>query len=162
MTERSPNERLPNERSKGERPWGAARRAVGTLRERHGRHAGRFAIVGVLNTALDLALFNGLHYGLGLALVLANTLSYAAGIAQSFVLNRHWTFADRRDSGRRVGPQLALFVALNLVALGLSNLTIWLLVRRLAIPAYAAKLVAVGVTFVWGYATSRRFVFHPR
>ncbi|MBK8480272.1 MAG: GtrA family protein [Proteobacteria bacterium] len=119
-------------------------------------------MVGALNTLLDLALFNALHYGLGLALVVANTLSYGAGIAQSFALNRHWTFADRRDAGRPVGRQLALFVALNLLALGLSNLTIWLLVRRFGLPAYAAKLVAVGVTFLWGYATSRRYVFRQR
>lgn len=142
--------------------WGDARRALGGLTGRHGRHAGRYAFVGVLNTALDLALFNLLHYVLGLSVLGANTLSYSIAIAQSFVLNRHWTFADRRDTGHRLGRQFALFVALNLAALGLSNLSLWLLVGWLRLPAYAAKLVAIGVTFVWGYLTSRRYVFRAR
>jgi len=52
----------------------------------------RFALVGILNTALGLAvLLIALHMGAGD--YGANALGYAAGLTLSYLLNRNWTFA---------------------------------------------------------------------
>jgi len=118
----------------------------------------RFAAVGVLNTAIDLGLFALLYMGAGLPLLIANSLSYGAGIANSFLWNKFWTFRETRSQGR-LKRQVPLFVAINLVGLGLSNATIWLLAPLM--PAIAAKVAAVGATFAWNYWASRRYVYTP-
>ena len=52
----------------------------------------KFALVGVVNTVLDFALFMTLVYFAGLGPTSANIISYTCGILNSFVLNKHWTF----------------------------------------------------------------------
>ncbi len=116
----------------------------------------KFGIVGVLNTSIDLGLFTVLHFWLGMAPLSANTISYGSGILNSFCLNKFWTFSDRRAS-RRVPFQFPLFLGLNLAALGLSNLTLWLLDPWLG--TFAAKVASIGVTFMWNYISSTVLVF---
>lgn len=55
----------------------------------------RFALVGVSNTALSLAVIWCALMLLGLPDVVANAVGYVAGFACSFVLNRNWTFGHR-------------------------------------------------------------------
>ena len=55
----------------------------------------RFAVVGVLNTIVDYGLFNLLGYGLHVSLVLAQAIGVTAGIVNSFLLNKLWTFRSR-------------------------------------------------------------------
>ena len=69
----------------------------------------RFAIVGAINTAVDFCLFMVLAAWAGLPVALSNTLSYSAGVACSFALNRTFTFGDRSPA-RQALRQLALFV----------------------------------------------------
>ena len=57
------------------------------------RSAARFAVVGVLGTLIDMALFAALHLALGLVALPANLLSYSAGMVNNFLLHRRWTFA---------------------------------------------------------------------
>lgn len=130
---------------------------VQRLRRRFARPA-RFALVGVLNTGIDIGVFAALHFGAGIDLLVANSLGFAAGLTNSFFCNKYWTFRETRNQGR-ISRQIPIFLALNLIALGLSNATVWFL--ALALPVMAAKLAAVGVTFVWNYWTSRRFVYTP-
>src|SRR4051794_28739654 len=53
----------------------------------------RFAMVGLLNTAIGLFTIYLATFGLGLGPVLANALGYGIGLVTSFALNRRWTFA---------------------------------------------------------------------
>ena len=115
----------------------------------------RFALVGALNTALDFAVFAALFYGLGWPLLLANSLGYVAGLANSYCLNRRWTFRDRTKRPGLTRP--ALFALFNLLSLALANLVVWLL--ALALPAWLAKLGAVAATFAWNFWSSDRLVF---
>jgi putative flippase GtrA len=130
------------------------------LATRHGketRQLYKFAVVGVLNTAIDFALFSVLYFLFGVPIVAANTVGYCTGVVNSFVWNKYWTFADQRHHGR-VAHQFPLFFALYLVGLGLSNLTIWAL--ALLMPALLAKVFAVGVSFLWNFWSTRRFVYN--
>jgi putative flippase GtrA len=115
----------------------------------------RFGAVGVANTGLDVALYSALTLGAGMPAVSANVASYSAGIGLSFVLNRAWTFRDRRRG--RPWTQLALFAAGNLAGLALSTAVVALLVRSWG--PLAAKAASVGATFAWNYLFSNLVAF---
>lgn len=119
----------------------------------------RFAVVGIANTGVDIAIFSLLHFSLDMHLLLANTLSYLAAASNSFFLNKYWTFSDTRDHGQ-TSRQFGLFLSLGIVGLGLSNLVVWALAAYL--PAIVAKLLSIGVLFVWNFGTSHYFVFRAK
>ena len=58
----------------------------------------RFGAVGVIQNAINVATFAGLH-AKGVGYGLAAFLAALVALAVSFVLNNYWTFA-RADSGR--------------------------------------------------------------
>lgn len=116
----------------------------------------RFALVGVINTGIDLAVFTVGFYWLGLHLIVANTISYSAGTINSYLMNKYWTFAGRGVSEISTA-EFSRFVLFNLGGLLLSNLAIFVFAKF--VPAIVSKLGAIGVTFVWNYVTIRRFVF---
>ena len=126
---------------------------------KNARQLSRFAVVGVLNTAIDFALFSLLYFLLETPLVIANTLAYCTGVFNSFVWNKYWTFPELSQNKNAI-QQLPLFFLLYLVGLGLSNLTITILAE--VMPALLAKFFAVGVSFAWNFWSSRRFVFNAR
>ena len=66
----------------------------------------------------------------------ANVLAYAAGMINSFVLNRLWTF---RAEGQ-VAVHAAKFIALNAATLVASTAIILVLVDRAGLPALAVWL----------------------
>lgn len=107
----------------------------------------KFGAVGIANTGLDVALFAALTLLAGIPAPVANIASYSAGIGLSFVLNRAWTFRDRR--GGRVPVQLTMFALGNFIALALSTATVALLAGHWG--PLPAKAVSVLVTFAWNY-----------
>ena len=64
------------------------------------KQAGKFAAVGVINTAVDFIVLNILiYFGFTLAFVVlgqeflvANVISVAVAMVNSFILNKQWTF----------------------------------------------------------------------
>lgn len=121
--------------------------------------AAKFAAVGILNTGVDVALFCLLHYNWAVPALAANTVSYCTGVANSYFLNRSWTFAEYRDDNC-VLCGLFLFFALYSAGLGLSNLVMWLMAD--GFPVLVAKFCATGVTFVWNFFSTRRFVYRRK
>jgi putative flippase GtrA len=116
---------------------------------------GRFALVGIANTALDFAVFTLLVKGLGWSPVPANVLSYSCGLLNSFVLNRTWTFD--RNTKHGFWTQLALFTVVNLASLGLATLVVWQ--ASPIVGPLPAKLLATAFTLVWNYTLSKAVVF---
>lgn len=118
------------------------------------RSVDRYVLVGLLNTALDLALFTLLAVGVGLAAVLANALSTVCVMTLSFFLNRAWVF---RSGSSGVGTFVG-FVAVTLFTGLLVQSAVIVAVIALAeafTPALptalvtpAAKVVAMGAGMV--------------
>jgi putative flippase GtrA len=71
-------------------------------------HLGRFLLVGALGTLIDVGLFSLFHLRLGLPVLLANTLSYTAGMINNFALDRAWTFADQPRKRPRCSSRSSL------------------------------------------------------
>jgi len=127
----------------------------------HGGQLARFALVGIVNTLIDVAVWAALYWLVGSPILIANSAGYAAGLLNSYVMNRLWTFRERRGTA---GPGRFLrFALVSLAGLGISNLTLGLLVGVLpALPALPAKLLAVVATLLWNYLATLGFVFPER
>ncbi len=120
------------------------------------QQAARFAMVGAVNTAVDLGLFSIFFYVLAWPLLLANAGGFTVAVCVSYFLNKTWTFAD--DSRGREALQRGLaFGAVALGGLAIGSLAIWLAAQVL-IPILA-KIASIGVTFAWNFTVSRRWVF---
>lgn len=133
------------------------------------RSAARFAVVGVLGTLIDMALFAALHLALGLVALPANLLSYSAGMVNNFLLHRRWTFAAAAAPGTaahgRAVRQFARFAAVSFSALALNTLVVTLLAPVLgallpdAQAALAAKACASAVGLGWNFLANHRWAF---
>lgn len=121
----------------------------------------RFGIVGVLNTAVDFALLNLLYHVVGLPLLVANTLSVAAGIVNSFFWNKHWTFSA--GGWHRWWRQALVFVTVSLIGLVLNDTGIYLLHSWMGgtsvLAVNAQKVGASVVSMVWNFLGYRFLAF---
>jgi putative flippase GtrA len=100
----------------------------------------RFIIVGCANFVVSFSAFYASYYFLPLEsdarAAVANVLAYAAGIVNSFVLNRLWTF---RAEGQ-VATHAVKFLTLNAATLAVSTAIMFALVDRGGLPALGVWL----------------------
>lgn len=127
--------------------------------------ARRFALVGVVNTAIDFVLFTVL-VAAGLGVLAANTVSTSAGMTFSFVVNRAWSFRSERPARETVVPFLAvtlvgLWVLHPLVILGTA--AVGRLVGHEGVAVlWIGKAAAIAVGLVWNFTWYDRVVFKQR
>jgi putative flippase GtrA len=127
----------------------------------------RFSTVGGLNTALDLLTLNGLLWlfptNNALTLVLFNSLAYAVGAINSFLLNKYWTFGHKKSSAWREVQRFvittALGVACNDILLWCANRVFQALLAHSPLWVNASKLVAIAGTVLVSYFGMRLWVF---
>jgi putative flippase GtrA len=120
-----------------------------------------FAFVGLVNSAVDFAVFSLCYYLLDLPIVAANTIAWIVAVSGSYVMNSTITFAA--ESGRRLHVKGYAGFALSQVMGFLGNTaTVWCLVELAAVPAWAAKVAAIFVSFVVNFSLSHFLVFRVR
>jgi putative flippase GtrA len=120
-----------------------------------------FGLVGLVNSAVDFAIFSFAYYYLDLPIIVANTLAWIIAVSGSYVMNSTITFAV--ESGRKLALNRYLEFALSQVAGFFANtLTVWCLVELAHIPAWAAKVAAIGVSFAVNFSLSHFVVFRER
>ncbi|MFC3127050.1 GtrA family protein [Pseudoroseomonas globiformis] len=123
---------------------------------RRWREMALFAGVGVLNTLIDLAVFTLLLTLAQVPPLAANTVSYAAGALNSYLMNGRVTFRAR---GVRLASwrRASRFAAVNLACLLVSLASLALLSHLM--PVLAAKLGSVLATFAFGFVLNSLLVY---
>lgn len=121
------------------------------------RQAFKFGIVGVLNTAVDLGLYFVLTRWLGMANlpVAAKSISYSAGILNSFFWNKAWTFRSTASTWKTLIP----FVLVSLVGLGMNTGGMQLGLNVLHLPELIALGLATVFTLAWNFVFSKFVIF---
>src|SRR5690348_8733076 len=120
-----------------------------------------FGLVGLVNSAIDFAVFSFAYYYLDLPIIVANTMAWIVAVTASYVMNTTITFAA--ESGRSLSVSRYLAFALSQFAGFLANTTtVWCLVELAHVPAWAGKVVAIGVSFVGNFSLSHFVVFRAR
>ena len=118
-----------------------------------------FALVGAVNTLVDLGVFSIAWIVLGLTPLVANSLSWFVAVSGSYLMNCLITFAA--ESRRRIGLSTYFaFVASGLAGLGLGTLI--LLIAAIVVPILAAKMISIAASFVLNFSVSHFLIFKPR
>lgn len=129
----------------------------------------KFALVGVMNAFVDLAVLNLLMIIIpnhsGRVLVMENTVAVACAIVNSYMLNRRWTFADSTD-GSVLERVLFIMQALLNIALNdwiLGWCATYLIFSRnvpVFVSSNASKALAMFLSSTLSYLFMRYVVFH--
>jgi putative flippase GtrA len=129
----------------------------------------RFAVVGVLNTGIDIGILNLLMYLAGVyegnIIIVFNAISVSAAIVNSYFWNKYWTFGakDKDDQTKEFGS----FVAVSLGGALINTLTVYSL-STLIDPLFGlnqeiwtniAKIIAIGLAWLWNFSGYKFFVF---
>jgi putative flippase GtrA len=118
-----------------------------------------FALVGLVNTAIDLGVFLVAYNLLHLSLIPANVMAWFVAVSFSYVMNSTITFAA--ESGRKLRwRDYGVFVASGVVGV-VANTTTLVLMSYVA-PVLVAKFCAIGVSFLVNFTLSHFVVFRKR
>ena len=126
----------------------------------------KFAMVGLLNTAIDFCIFyvlinytylnheNGIVY-----LALAHIISFCVAVINSYILNKYWTFkSDDKD----VTVQFSKFMGVSIVGLILSTAILTLLVTYADFNELVAKVAAIIIVLFWNYFANKFWTFKKK
>jgi len=122
----------------------------------------KFGVIGAIAYVFTVAVSNALHLGLkigpltslGVAMILAATMSYFA--------NRHWTWRHKERTGLR--RELPLFLGLSIVGFVLTEIPVafseYVLHLHSAL-AYniSGNLIGTGLGTIWRFWSFKRWVF---
>jgi putative flippase GtrA len=118
-----------------------------------------FAMIGVINTLVDLGIFLVAYNVFAIPLVPANVLAWLIAVSGSYVMNCFITFAA--ESGRQLRLRdYGTFVASGIAGV-VTNTTV-LVVASYWMPVLAAKLVAIAASFAVNFSLSHFVVFRRR
>ncbi len=123
----------------------------------------RFAIVGGLGTATNLALFFvAVDLG-GMAPLLGMTVCFTVAVTQNYALNELWTFATRGD-GKLAWCRYGKFIMASLVGLAVNAVVLGALIRVFSFPLLVIpQAFAIAASMVVNFVASRQMVFQrPR
>lgn len=120
------------------------------------QYAIKFGMVGVLNTAIDFGVFTLLTQVFGWGVEVSQVISYTCGLVNSYFFNSRWVF---KKENKKSTVQVAKFVAVNLVALGVSVGVLSLLVNSLHMNQMWAKVIATCFSLVVNFIGNKLFVF---
>ena len=114
-----------------------------------------YSLIGALNTLIHFVVFVLLFRLLSLPLLLASTLGYCAGVANSYFMNRHWTFGV---SQRANTVEFSKFAVVNLLALGL-NLMVLRALTTLGLMPELAQAGAIVVSLAANFVGNKWWAF---
>jgi putative flippase GtrA len=118
-----------------------------------------FGTIGLVNAIVDASVFFLALWLLTASLVAANVLAWLVAVTGSYVMNSYVTFAA--ESGRTLRlADYGRFVMAGIV--GVIANTTTLVIAATAMPVWAAKVLAILVSFLVNFSLSHFVVFRPR
>lgn len=129
----------------------------------------KFGVVGVLNTLVDLGVFNLLIFLFGLVhgplFVMFKTISFIVAVVNSYFMNKHLVF---NTQGVGKSTEFGLFLIVSIVGLLLNVLVSYAVFAtgKMLAPevsfylfANAGALLGSGVVMLWNFLGYKFFVF---
>lgn len=128
------------------------------------KHMIRFSIVGVSNTLIDFLAFTIFYLVFKLDSNTSQALGYSVGIFNSFFFNKRWTFRDSKSdkkTRKKIVYEFIQFIAVNVISLAVSVLTMNLLVEYVSMNVFLSKAVVILVAQAINFLSYKLWVFAP-
>lgn len=120
------------------------------------KQAIKYGIVGVGNTVITAVVIWVMMKGLGCSDVVSNIVGYAAGVVNSFIWNKQWTF--RASDAGWVASAVRFGVVFGVCYLLQLGLMLYLQ-RHLAIDPYYNQLIAMAFYTVINFVMNKFYTF---
>ena len=118
-----------------------------------------FAIVGVVNTLIDVNVF-AIAYGIfGIPLIPANGLAWLVAVSFSYTANAMTTFGPESGQVLRIRDYLRFVMS---GAVGGLVATTALIIAATSVPVITAKLISIFAGFAANFLLSNFFVFRSK
>ncbi len=118
----------------------------------------RYLIVGGMAFMAEYTSFVVMYFVAGVALTLANGLSFFIGLLTSFLLNRWWTFGDKTYK-KRMHHQFIIYAALSLCNL-FATILLVAYFKEIHINPGIGKLLAMAITSTWNFTIFKLAIFN--
>jgi putative flippase GtrA len=115
----------------------------------------KFALVGAVNTSIDFIVYALLSW-CSVNYIFAQCISYSAGVLNSYIMNRKWTFEQKGKGSKR---ELFTFISVNLVTLIITSFLLTIFYKWLGISLLISKLLVTAVSVGINYIGTKQFVF---
>ena len=129
----------------------------------------RYAIIGLINTAIDFLVLNLLSYITGIyegnGLIPLNVISFTVAVTNSYFMNKKWAFKDAAFGD--AGKKFSLFLLVSIIG-AILNTTVVRFVSTNIDPMFGlsqelwlnvAKVLATGLSLVWNFTGYKLLVF---
>jgi putative flippase GtrA len=117
----------------------------------------RYFAIGLVGSAIDLAIFAAMVSGLGIHYLVSGATSFIVATAIHYRLTIRFVFEPGLRFGRK-GELLAIY-AVSATGLMAHQGFLYLGATVLGQNVYVWKLVAIGTVFSWNYLARKHFVF---
>lgn len=115
----------------------------------------KFALVGVVNTLIDFIIYALLTH-VNLNYITAQCISYSAGVLNSYMMNRSWTFNQK---GKGSKHEFFTFIGVNLITLVMTTFLLTVFYNWLGLSLIVSKLLVTGMSVGINYIGTKTFVF---
>lgn len=116
----------------------------------------KFGMVGALAFAIDFGVMVALTELASLDPVVSATVSFIVSVLFNYAASMRYVFKHRVGMSRR--RELAIFVALSVVGLGINDALMWAGTELAAFDYRLVKIVATAVVMVWNFVTRKIFL----
>ncbi|PLX35173.1 MAG: polysaccharide biosynthesis protein GtrA [Hyphomicrobiales bacterium] len=120
-------------------------------------HFSGYLLVSAIALSVDFGLFLALTGLMATEAVSTGIFSYSAGLILHFLLSKRFVFSDRHN--KHVARLFAEYALSGVAGIALTAATMKLAIEGLSVSPVAAKLIAVGVSFVVVYLLRKTIVF---
>ncbi len=120
-------------------------------------HFSGYLLVSAIALSVDFGLFLALTGLMVTEAVSTGIFSYSAGLILHFLLSKRFVFSDRHN--KHVARLFAEYALSGVAGIALTAATMKLAIEGLSVSPVAAKLIAVGVSFVVVYLLRKTIVF---
>ncbi len=118
----------------------------------------RYMMAGVFCFVIDFSTLYALKEYLGLYYLVASALAFLTGIAINYILNVIWVFPKRAYKEKI--HEMTIFLLIEIVALILLVIFMWLFTDVLKMYYLASKACATGLVFFWNYYAKKHILFN--
>lgn len=93
-------------------------------------------------------------------LLLWTAVAFCAGLLITYLFSILWVFDNRSLKSRTA--EVAIFVGIGVVGLGLTELFMWLLADKAGLHYLLSKIITTVLVFVWNFAAKKLILFRSK